>query len=393
MAVSSPALPRVRSISPKASAYLDVMRAAAAFAVFAGHARALFFAEATRLDHPSLFTRAFYFMTGFGRISVMIFFVISGLLVGYSTLTAIQEDRWSWTAYGINRFSRLYAALVPALVLGFLLDKLGVHFLNSISGVYSMREISGLMFGAPVTQFLGWKTFVGNLLFLQTIKVTCLGSNTALWSLSNEFWYYVLFPLAALALWGRNRGGARWMGVALFGMVAYGIGWEISRYFAVWLMGVGAGAAARRYGSRVGKNYFGVLRAVSLVVFVASISLARARFFSSMFRADVGVGVASTLLIFAFLVTFPSDEAAPRWTRVFRWAAVFSYSLYVLHLPLLVFLRATRPSFDWPVTGVSIILYSGILAIGFFYAWAVANAGEFRTERIRRFLRGVFPRS
>jgi peptidoglycan/LPS O-acetylase OafA/YrhL len=40
-------------------------------------------------------------------------------------------------------------------------------------------------------------TFVGNLAFLQTIAVPIFGTNGPMWSLANEFWYYLIFPLAA----------------------------------------------------------------------------------------------------------------------------------------------------------------------------------------------------
>jgi len=38
-----------------------------------------------------------------------------------------------------------------------------------------------------------------NVFFLQTITVPVYGSNSPLWSLANEFWYYLLFPLLLLA--------------------------------------------------------------------------------------------------------------------------------------------------------------------------------------------------
>jgi peptidoglycan/LPS O-acetylase OafA/YrhL len=44
-----------------------------------------------------------------------------------------------------------------------------------------------------MAEHLGFSTFVGNLLQLQTIVVSSLGSNGPLWSLANEWWYYVLF--------------------------------------------------------------------------------------------------------------------------------------------------------------------------------------------------------
>ena len=46
---------------------------------------------------------------------------------------------------------------------------------------------------------------MGNLFFLQTIFVPPFGSNAPLWSLSFEFWYYLLFPLCLFALSRGNQ--------------------------------------------------------------------------------------------------------------------------------------------------------------------------------------------
>ena len=49
-------------------------------------------------------------------------------------------------------------------------------------------------------------TFWGNLVFLQTILVPTYGTNALLWSLANEFWYYMLFPLLAVLIHGWYSG-------------------------------------------------------------------------------------------------------------------------------------------------------------------------------------------
>jgi len=38
-----------------------------------------------------------------------------------------------------------------------------------------------------------------NLGFVQTVSVPVYGTNGPLWSLANEFWYYVMFSLIAVA--------------------------------------------------------------------------------------------------------------------------------------------------------------------------------------------------
>lgn len=40
---------------------------------------------------------------------------------------------------------------------------------------------------------------LGNLGFVQAVPVAVYCSNVPLWSFANEFWYYVMFPLLAVA--------------------------------------------------------------------------------------------------------------------------------------------------------------------------------------------------
>ena len=47
---------------------------------------------------------------------------------------------------------------------------------------------------SAIAQALTAPVFLGNAAFLQRILVPELGTNGPLWSLANEFWYYLLFP-------------------------------------------------------------------------------------------------------------------------------------------------------------------------------------------------------
>ncbi|HEV2644429.1 MAG TPA: acyltransferase family protein [Candidatus Elarobacter sp.] len=90
-------------ISRRFSLFLDAARTLAALAVVAQHARTYLFVGPKALRDPSRAVRAFYFLTGFGHEAVMVFFVLSGFLVGGSALSAIERDRWSWSDYLVKR--------------------------------------------------------------------------------------------------------------------------------------------------------------------------------------------------------------------------------------------------------------------------------------------------
>jgi peptidoglycan/LPS O-acetylase OafA/YrhL len=134
-----------------------------------------------------------HFFGGFGHTAVIIFFVISGFLIGGRTILNLEDKGFDLVDYFIHRFSRIYTVFVPALVAGYMIDWAGLEFFNA-SGIYNHPEqFYTNAFGNDIAKHLGLDTFVGNLMQLQTITVSVLGSNGPLWSLANEWWYYVLF--------------------------------------------------------------------------------------------------------------------------------------------------------------------------------------------------------
>ena len=83
----------------------------------------------------------------------------------------------------------------------------------------------------------GAKQFWGNAFFLQQTLVKTFGSDGPLWSLANEFWYYMLFPCMLIAM----RPGTKWRsrvvhGLVLLLMVGL-LSHPIVALFPVWLAG------------------------------------------------------------------------------------------------------------------------------------------------------------
>ena len=66
--------------------WLDLIRGLSALAVAAGHLRLVMMCNYTDLPEPALHQTAFYVLTGLSSQAVMVFFVLSGFLVGGSAL-------------------------------------------------------------------------------------------------------------------------------------------------------------------------------------------------------------------------------------------------------------------------------------------------------------------
>jgi peptidoglycan/LPS O-acetylase OafA/YrhL len=330
-----------------------------------------------------------YFLTGFGRQAVMVFFVLSGFLISSSILSNQASGTWSWRDYAINRASRLYPVLIPGLLFGLLWDKVGSSLFAS-TGLYSHPLEH---FGPAIAQSqITLRTFTGNLFFLQTIVCSTFGSNGPLWSLSNEFWYYVLFPVglfAGLAWTKHSMRRAIPLTILAFGLLVF-LGSDKVIGFLVWMAGCVLVIAYSAFPS-LGKRWLIPYALISSLALAGCLMAARTGRPAAL-GTDLSVGVTFTLFLFAVLyVDFGTRSA--HYHNAARFFAGFSYSLYVLHFPLLLFLRAwIVPSQRWQPDVPHLFYGATIGAAALSFAWLVSTFTENKTHVVRNWMRRVVPR-
>jgi peptidoglycan/LPS O-acetylase OafA/YrhL len=369
------------------SVHLDALRGFAAFAVLLNHLRDALFVDYEAIARHNPLTSAAYLASGLGRQSVIVFFVLSGYLVGGSVLRSVRSGAWSWRAYLLARLSRLYVVLLPALLLGGAFDWLGMHMAGT-EAVYSGN--SGMhALVVNVHSVLTWPILAANGLFLQTIRlpgmganpVPTFGSNGALWSLSYEFWYYLAFPPLVFLL-ARSQ-SLKMRVLSCLGLLAWGwfVGLNIFLLGLTWLMGalitfLPAFPARRRW-------MRGVAIVLSLVLFGAG--LVENKLLGSR-RSDLVLGLAVTALIWVTLHCATAPLPA-FYVHIARRAAHSSYTLYLVHLPMLIFLKATlhlsRAYPGWH----AYLVGAAVLAAILLYAQLVYEAFEKNTDRVRRWIR------
>src|ERR1700748_3592997 len=223
-----------RGLSEAASAHLNLVRGLAAAAVAFQHLRSLLLLDWPQTSEHSVLAAAVYLLAKFAHPAVIIFFVLSGFLVGSSGIRSVENRTWSLPRYMLHRFLRLEIVLLPALLVGLLWDTAGVHLLHA-SALYS-GGWHLLVRGDPID--LSWRTLLGNAAFVQDILVPTFGTNAALWSLSYEFWYYVLFGLLATAAARTTRLWLRFIMAALVVAVAWFTGFAIMSLAPLWFLGL-----------------------------------------------------------------------------------------------------------------------------------------------------------
>ncbi|MHB8731309.1 MAG: acyltransferase family protein [bacterium] len=373
--------------------HLDLLRGLLALAVFLGHARGLFLVDDRNIAHVSVLTKGLYFFTGFGTQAVLGFFVLSGLLISSSIFEACDTNRWSSSRYLVNRLTRLLVVLVPALVLTAMWDQAGMARFG-VTSVYGGNPSAGNVVEFAVAQRSSALTFLGNVLFLQQIAVPAFGSNSALWSLGYEFWYYIAFPLGWFALATAQRMPARIGLLALGTVVVVMLGPSGDLGLVLWIMGAAATFVVRRpaLAQRVGRVLPWWL---TLPLYAAVLTMLRFHGIRSDSLAELVAGAACAL----FVSTLVNRAAAPAFGRAYESGAKFlaemSYTLYAVHLPLLVFLQAWLVrSARWQPDAAHLARLAGIVLLVFAYAFAVSRLTEARTDDVRRFvLRSVRPAS
>ena len=332
---------------------ISLLRGLAALQVAAAHLRSEMFPGLRELADPPLYYQILAFATAFSHQAVVVFFLISGWLVGGSLLNKLDQPG-AMTAYAIDRATRLWTVLVPALCL--------MLAVGTVTGTVSLAQAD---FSAANDYSAA--SFVGNLLGLQTVLVPTFADNYALWSLSNETWYYLQFPLLLIVFTGRTR-VRQLVAATVLVLTAVGLPTSMTVYFALWLLGALFYLRATEVNDDLKPDFFvkHLMYSLPLVAFLASMQR-------------------------------PLD-ASPGWMRMLAPAAhllsEFSFTLYVIHVPMIKLLRhlgmqafgRNRLVANEPI---DFAIYFGILLAIMAAAYLSYLLFESHTFRIRRLLKNA----
>jgi peptidoglycan/LPS O-acetylase OafA/YrhL len=359
---------------------LDVIRGVSAVAVLAYHLRGLLFVDYPYVANKSLFTGALYAVTGYGHQAVIVFFVLSGYFIGTSVIESVGAQRWSWRPYLVSRLTRLQLVLFPALVLGAIWDRIGMRVPQAAPLYYgALYKFNGPSVALRSTV----PVFLGNFFFLQSIRAPVFGSNGPLWSLSYEFWYYILFPALLLVTAARAGIRSRILYAVLAAVLLWFIGLQISLYFVIWLGGALIGRLQRATRFRTASP---LLPAAAGLIFIASLAWCRTHPISSDVVTDYIVALCFSLWLFTLLLGSRQD-ASPAYTSGAKRLAGFSYTLYLTHFPLLLLLRGLLdPQENWQPDPRHLLYAAGLGLLTLGYAFGIAELTEAHTAQVRKWI-------
>jgi peptidoglycan/LPS O-acetylase OafA/YrhL len=377
--------------------FLDMARWLAAAIVFVGHLRnPLFLGYGdVPVAHRTLAVKAWYFITGWHAEAVIVFFVLSGLLVGGAALGRLQAGKFEPSNYAIDRLTRLYLPFIPALILGYALDLVGSNALSGV-GFWNQAQpmVAQKIQTAPFETMLSVDTFLGNLLMLQHYFVTPLGSNQPLWTISAEFWFYAVFLLAMLSVLAAGSRLGRTVALVSCALLVAVLGPKFLVLLGLWCIGVAVPLVPRpRWRTPLPALllFAGVLVAVRAGQSVFDVH--------PVYREVKNYAVA---LSFAFVIVCLRGRQygwLERMSRPNAFLAGFSYSLYLLHFPLMLFILALLHAsgafpeiargFD-PTSLRGLFAYGLTIGVVVTVSWLFAQATEKKTDVVRRFLKKRF---
>jgi peptidoglycan/LPS O-acetylase OafA/YrhL len=364
------------------SLLLSLLRGCAALQVVAAHLRAELFPGLRELAAPPLAYQLLAFATGFAHQAVVVFFLISGWLVGGSLLDKLGDGRPApLRNYAIDRVTRLWTVLVPAL--------LAMLAIGVLVGDVDPR----LPDAAPGNPYSA-SAFVGNLLGLQTVLVENFGGNYALWSLANETWYYIAFPLLLLVF---VRGSVlRQLGAAtVLVLMAGALPLPITLYFALWLLGA--------LFSRLRIECSNPVRVCLVVATIATSVYFRVKGSNDDLKPESFVqDMLYSIPLLAFLASIQvpfalKTPARGLLARGAHWLSEFSFTLYVTHVPLIKLLRylgreqVGTDRLD-PAAPLDYAIYAALLSALVALAYASYLLFEAHTFRMRRLVKSMWAR-
>ena len=345
--------------------WLDLFRGLASLVVVTTHCRTMLFVEYGLLPASDK-TNAnliFFFLTRVAHEAVLLFFVLSGFLVGGKVIQRLRAGTFDLRSYTLDRTVRIMLPLLSSLII--------IIISNTVTGQkYSVVD------------------YLGNILSLQGILVPSVSG--PLWSLAYEVWFYVL--MGGVGLWlTTSKESYKYLGVLIIfiNFLIFSCALKAPNLF-IWLLG----AVSVFY---VRKNNF-LLFGSSVLLIVALIAY---QFYGKESRtldgglfnnnrgliAELCIGIAMCVIVQQVIHRAPKSKLLISINKLGTKLADFSYTLYLTHLPIVYLLIHFGFPKSKSINAVSIGYYIGAIIISLISSYIIYLGFEKRTKYVKDFLR------
>lgn len=367
------------NLSFNSSFFLDLIRVIASQAVLIGHAFGPL--KINNLITPPSFVPI-------QDIAVSIFFILSGFLIPFSIeRNLVRNKLYSFKHFFIDRFSRIYSALVPSLLIVVLLDIIVIYVLkNSYPSRYNFDLISFigeffLLSEHPLfPSVLSEQSKFLNLIGIKSAPWGIAGFGTArpFWTLRLEWWIYMFIGFLFLGKATFKR--SKVLYTIIFLLVFLTPIQNRQGLFAVWCLGwLGYIAISR--------GYLSILRVKFSFALSFIFGSSYIYYLSNSLTVYDRLGPLQLSLIVIFTLNGLNQIEEPlfsKWRPLIKYLADYSFTLYLVHFSLIYLYAGLEIQIEAYLNLLIIFIISNIIAI------FIAKYGEFRHLTFRNFLRLKF---
>lgn len=329
--------------------WLDLLRFIAAFMVLFSHSRNDFFLSWNELpaDQHNVFSFIFYTLGRLGHEAVVVFFVLSGFLVGGRGLERVGNKSFDVKSYAIDRFSRIYPPLLTAM---------GLYYVTCL---------------VIPTESWNWSTAIGNLFNLQGI--CCEPLVGPFWSLSLEVWFYVILAFIGILAATKNS-SIKVIGITLItaSCSLFVLGFDM-HYLLIWFMG----AVAYLYRPQKKLNFVLIGSIIGIILFIGlwqvsvdsnsinfPLKLQHTRFI------EIGLSLMMCLFVQQVILFEPKGNISMFIESKIGKLACFSYTLYLSHRIILMWIFFFYPyKHQGTMTLIDITIYCWCICLTMFFSW------------------------
>lgn len=262
-----------------------------------------------------------------GGWAVIIFFILSGYLITYSIVYNTHTNGcFRWTDYLISRIARIYPPLICSLLLCAIIFLIANNF--NLHGMQGFRLPTDLFVIRDKFEFRFQEIFSSLLM-----RGGMLALNGPLWSLYIEVKTYLLAMFVAIFMAGQS--GKIGKAISIIGIIFVLTNLIHSfAYVAIWILG--GGFAMIVQGHIVKRAFLKPLYAgaIAITLFIAIINpdLIMPQ------NISTGAGFAASIALSIILAGFMFDsQIGTGIISKFSATAKYSYTLYIVHFPLLLF--------------------------------------------------------
>ena len=337
---------------------------------------------------------------------MLLFFALSGLLISYSLLHKLDNPEYRFRNFFVDRFSRIYSGLLPAMLLGTIIAvTIYVTNYSYFMQLCTMQSTPSLLNLGMTVGMLEQRFPVGFFNSLLSIfglsnlipEVTPYGFNGILWALVLEWWMYMIFGWIVIGSIGFVRKEkisksykAIFLVVAAFlSLLIIGMFQQSSSFIIVWFVGVlimltiSNRTLTLRLQSDYAKKIIGILFVLSLASTVYAIY---AIFAWTNQYYDVSLGILlSACILLGILVL--NGSSLNRVTKLISnktavssitIGASYSFTLFLTHYPIIIFLNGL----NLPVN--RFLMFLPILLITNLTAFSIAHFTEKKHKDLAR---------